>query len=112
VNKFFEPLSLKIEGLGHVPSFKNSKMIARGRLITNPKRQEWMNRCIQSFESQLRSRFLTVVAETSTETSRPSWIASVVPLDDSMRFVSQIQITYHTVPKGKEGAIVEIERLC
>jgi hypothetical protein len=35
-------LKLSIHGQGHITSFKNSKMICRGRLMTNPKKQKQM----------------------------------------------------------------------
>jgi hypothetical protein len=102
-------ISLVVQGIGHVPSFKNSKMIARGRLITAPEKQEWMEKCIQSFESQLTSLCQMAATATQTEPSLPSWIASSVPADDSLKHIAEETVRPVLVPKGQEGAIIKIE---
>lgn len=102
---------LSLQKLGEVTSFKNSKMIARGRLITDPKKQRKMESYIQSFESQLRSLWRTSVQETGTECSLASWIRSSMPLDDSRQWIPQMSVRFLEVNKGHEGAIVNVERL-
>lgn len=100
-------LTLTITGLGHVPSFKNGKMLARGRLITNPKKQEWMKQCIASFQSQFVSLCPTIVGATLTESLAQFLIASL-PQDDCWQSVPELNISVNRVGKGKEGAVIEI----
>lgn len=103
------PIKLVVLGLSHVPSFKNGKMLARGRLITDPKKQAWMNQCIASFESQLRSEFRTRGIAITTGQSALSLIASLLPLDDSRKWIPQHSASTLQVSKGKEGAEITIE---
>lgn len=105
------PLVLHIQGLGHITSFKNSKMVARGRLMTAPIKQRQMESYILSIESQLRSMYQTSADGMQTGRSLASWIASSVPLDDSIQWVPTIVIQAQQVPKGLEGASIVIERL-
>jgi hypothetical protein len=102
------PIPLKIHGLGHVPSFKNSKMIARGRLITDPKKQAWMEQCAALMTAQLLSLFQTTETGTLTAQSLRSWIATSLPLDDSLKWIESISVIWLSVPKGQEGARVMI----
>lgn len=102
------PIRLEIKGLGNIPSFKNNKMLAKGRLITNPENQKWMDRCVHSFESQLISLYQTREDGMRTGRSLQSWIASVLPLDDSVREIINEEILVHHTVKGQEGAIVTI----
>jgi hypothetical protein len=112
-----QPLQLVIRGLGHVPSFKNQKSIMRNHATgkpfigTKPERKEWMQKAIQSIESQLRSAFLTMPTGTLTALSLPSWIASSLPLDDSRQWIPEMEIKVELVEPGKEGAVIQIERL-
>ena len=108
---------LKVEGLDHVPSFKNSKQIIPGKngrrsmLITKPERQQWMERVIQSFVYQLRSEFQTRGIETTTGPSALSLIASLLPLDDSRKWIPEHSVSTRLVKKGEEGAVIKIERI-
>lgn len=104
-------ITLRVDGLGHVPSFKNSKMMASGRPITKPEYQEWMDRCIRSFESQLRYGEVTTGDGTSTGQWPPSWIAWSGQFDDSRQWIPKQSVEWRTVAKGSEGAIVTIEPL-
>ena len=105
------PIRLSIRGLGSAPSFKNSKMIARGRLITDPKKQKWMERCTLSFEHQLRSEFRTRGIEITTGPSALSLIALLLPLDDSRKWIPEHSVNTQQVSKGEEGADILIEAL-
>lgn len=105
-----EVLRLVIRGLGHVVSFKNSKMIARGRLITDPKKQEQMDRIIRSFESQLLSAFQTTEGAILTVPYRQFLTASL-PADDDWKHLPEIHLSVALVPKGEEGAEITIERI-
>ena len=105
------PIKLEIKGLGHVPSFKNNKMLTRGRLITNPKRQKWMDQCIQLIESQLNFRIPINEDGTLMGQQVLSWIACNVPLDDSRQWIPELHISSRSCDKGEEGATILIERL-
>lgn len=106
-------LCLKIRGLGHVPSFKNSKMIlwAQKRIMTKPEHQHWMEAAAQSFESQLRSALATSATGTTTGPIPLSSIVSFMPLDDSRKWIPQHSVSTQLVCKGDEGADVVIERI-
>jgi len=102
---------LVVKDLGHVPSFKNSKMLTRGRLITKPERQKWMARCIQSFLAQLSCSSQTIAVEMRAARSTPYLTAWSPRFDDSVQWIPDIKITTQIVAKGKEGAIVILEKL-
>lgn len=102
---------LKVEGLGHVPSMKNSKMLTRGRLITKPEYQEWIARCIRSFESQLASLLATGEAGMLTGPSPQSLMPWLSRFDDSVQWIISEHCEVMTVDKGDEGAIVVMEEL-
>jgi hypothetical protein len=104
-------ITLKVEGLGHVPAMKNNKMLTSGKLITNPKRQKWMKLCQASFESQLISLYQTSAEGMQMGRSLRSWIALHIPLDDAVSQIPEIYVTSHQVPKGQEGAVITIERI-
>ena len=104
-------IKLNVVGLENVPSFKNQKMIARGRLITNPERQKWMERCTQGFVSQLLSVIQTIEGETLTGQQVQSWIACNMPSNDSRQWIPELHITSEQCSKGEEGATIMIERI-
>ena len=95
----------------NVVSFKNSKLMARGRLITDPRKQKQMERIAQDFASQLLSLYQTSGGETGTGCSLQSWIASVMPWDDCRQAVPEISVSFREVAKGDEGCDVEITPL-
>lgn len=111
------PLTLEVLGMGHVPSFKNSKQISVNRrtgkrfLRTDTKKAEWMERAIRALEYQLTCAFQTDAAATSTGLSARSWIASSTPADDSWKHIAEITIRAVTVPHGNEGARIQIQRI-
>lgn len=115
VSDMQKPILLRIQGVGHVPSFKNTKMIVRIRgrpaLITDPRKQKIMSAISDSFECQLCSLFLTDAGATSTARFLRSWTASRVPLDDCVQVITSIAAHFRRVPKGQEGAEITIERL-
>lgn len=102
---------LRVEGQGHVPSFKNKKRMMRGNLVTDPKTKRWMERCIQSFMSQLLLNFQTITGVTSTGQPARYSIALSLPQDDSWRWIPQILVKAEQVQKGEEGATVFIQKL-
>lgn len=100
--------SLLVTGIGPVPSFKNKKMLAHGRLITDPKRQKWMDRCIQSFESQLRSAIQTSAGGTLMGRSLRSLIAWSRQFDDSRQWIPKQSAE---AEDGPDSACLTIEQL-
>ena len=97
--------------MGEVPSFKNSKMIARGRLITDPRKQRWMDQASALFESQLRSFIRAKGIPTLTGEPLLASIASSVPLDDSRAWIAELSVNWRHVSKGQEGAEILIEKI-
>ena len=102
---------LVIQGLGHVGNFKNCKACWRNMLVTVPRAKKQMNQLVVDFASQLTSLYRTSVSETQTGQSIQSWIASSVPLDDSVREIDELVVRVRRVPKGNEGTIVKIEEV-
>lgn len=99
---------------GHVPSFKNNKMLTRGRLITNPKRQKQMDAITLDLKCQLISLFRTTEDVTQTEPSRLCSIAlreHSRKFDDSVQWIPKITIEVKNVRKGFEGADITITLL-
>ena len=104
-------ISLCVTGMGHVPAFKNGKLLCRGRLITHPEKQKWMEATARSIESQLRSLYRTTETETGTGLSLHSWTLTCLPLDDSLKWIGLPCGDWRKVKKGEEGAIIEITPL-
>lgn len=109
-----QPIVLKIQGIGNVPSFKNTKMIARTKdgkpfIKTDPEKEAWMQHCATLIEFQLPS--LCPITGTGTLTAQQlhSWIAASMPLDDNCKWIESLSVTLQRVPKGREGAVITIE---
>lgn len=100
---------IKIQGMGHVPAFKNGKMLCRGRLITHPDKQKWMEAAARSIESQLRSLLQTSGTAMQTGQSQPSSTPTCLPLDDSLVWIGVPCGDWQRVKKGEEGAVINIE---
>lgn len=98
-----KPIKLVVQGHGHAPSFKNNKMLTRGRLITDPKKQKWMDNAAVCLESRLRCFFRTRGIEIPMEAQALSWIASWLPLDDSAVWIGELCVNWRKVKKGDEG---------
>lgn len=105
-----ESLVIVIRGIGHVPAFKNKKIIAGKRLITAPKARQWMELATKDMYSQLKSLFQTGDDETSTAHWQHSAIASW-PLDDNWQQIPQITVRVRKVAKGDEGAIIKLTKI-
>ncbi len=108
-------IKLDVRGMGHIPSFKNAKRIVtpKGKspmLITRPDLQQWMARCVGDFEYQLRCEYQTTEAGTPMARSLHSWIACVMPLDDSINHISEISLKVIKVNPGHEGADIEVTK--
>ena len=107
-----DKLVLCIRGIGHVPAFKNKKIIVGGgkRLITAPKAQRWMASATKDLYSQLKSLYQTKDDATSTVPWQHSAMSSW-PSDDNWKELPQITVQVRTVPKGDEGAIITLEKI-
>ena len=103
-----QALRLEIQGLG-VPSFKNSKMLTRGRLITDPRKREVMDKITDAFESQLRSALATTGEGTRTGRLVRSLTVCATEFDDSVQWIPEIHVYVERVAKGHEGAVITIE---
>jgi len=110
-------LVLRLRGLGHVPNFKNSKLLIGGRngrpprQITKPEYQELMEKATDAFEFQLRSWLATTGLATGTEPLSPSLIASLLPLDDCLAWIGSHSVNWRRVRPGEEGAVLVIQPL-
>lgn len=99
------PVTLVVRDLGHVPAIKNSMFS-----IVDKKNRAWKRRCVQSFVWQFYSGTATNERVTLTLPCPPSWIASL-PQDDNWKILPEIMVRSVKVPKGQEGALVEITPL-
>jgi len=105
-----DKLVIAIRGIGHVPAFKNKKIICGKRLVTAPKARQWMELATKDILCQLKSLFQTEEGETSTEPWQRSAIASW-PQDDNWQQIPMIQVKVRTVKKGDEGAIITLTKI-
>ena len=102
-----------IQGLGEVPSFKNTKQIIRPKnrramLITAPRKRAWMDQASALLECQLRSCIPASGIPTLTGAPLLYAIASLLPLDDSRKWIATLNVAWRPVSKGLEGAEIEI----
>ena len=106
-------MNLYITGIGEVPSFKNTKQIIRPKnrramLITAPRKKAWMDQASALLECQLRSFIQAKGIPTLTGEPLLCAIASLLPLDDSRKWIAVLNVNWRLVSKGKEGAEIEI----
>ena len=80
-------------------------------MITVPRAKNQMQSIEKDFVSQLTSLYQTIEDETQTGQSIQSWIASSMPLDDSVREIAEIVVRVKRAPKGNEGAIIKLENI-
>ena len=104
-------LLIKVRGCGNLVSFKNTKMIARGRLITDPKKQAKMEQYIHAIISNLLSMYPTIAQETATGCLQQFVIASSMPADDSWQWIPEISVRVVKVAPGEEGCDILLTRL-
>jgi hypothetical protein len=113
-NRSSVSIVLTVEGLGHVPSFKNKKRAildratGKMRTLTEPDAARWMRRCEGSFASQLLSTYQTTEKGMPMVRSLRSWIACVMPRTDSVRHLIEFHVRVVPVRPGQEGARLEI----
>ena len=101
---------LRIRGLGPLFNFKNSKVLTRRGVMTDPGLKKRMDAITQSFASQLRSHFRIGVGATLTDAQLQSLTLSL-PHDDCWTAVPELVVSARLVGKGDDGAVVTIERL-
>lgn len=99
---------------GQMIGFKNSKMLTRGKLITNPKLKEKCDKFILDLQSQLRAAFQTIDAATLMDAPPPCLIAlreHSKDFDDSWQWLPEIHIKGESCEKGCEETVIEIKQL-
>lgn len=104
-----------------VPSFKTGKLAfgwidkvtkkVMARPLTKPEHAKWMDLAIRNIECQLRSAFQITDERIRTAASPRSWIASLMPLDDSWAWVPELNVRSELCAPGDEGATITITRL-
>ena len=102
-----DQVTLHIRNHGHVPSFKNNKMLTRGKLITNPRLQKQMDAITRDLRFQLISLFQTIGDEMQTGRSQDCLTllrTHSTKFDDSVQSIPRITINVRKVEKGHEGA--------
>jgi len=105
------PVTLRFRGT-HLPSFKNSKLLTRGKLITKPEYQKVMKEIIRAFESGLRSATQTSADATWMVDSPAPWIVSLRHLrsfDDNRFWINSISVDCIEVEKSEEGCDLNLE---
>jgi hypothetical protein len=131
----YTPLVLEINGitvpykkegkdklLRGVPSFKTGKTAfawkdkvsgkIMARPVTLPEHKKWMELATRAIECQLRSAFQITDAKIRTVAQPRSWIASLMPLDDSWTWIQELIVNSRLcLPGEEEGATIEITRL-
>ena len=106
--------TLLIRNVGNIPSFKNSKMLCRGRLITDPKKQKVMQQIIRDLQSTLTSAFATIADGTATGPSLPCLTALCghsTTFDDSHQWIPRLSVEASKCEAGEEGATITITLL-
>jgi len=121
MRKKWEPEAQSSAPNFHIPSFKNSKRwitklpngrpLKRPLLITSPEFQEWMEKAIQSLESQLLIMCQTGSDGTQRVRSKLFAMLSRLPEDDSVNDLVSGSWTVVRVAPGEEGCRIEITRL-
>jgi len=102
---------LTIQGIGNVISFKNNKMLARGRLFTKPEYQAWMDRATESIVLQLFSKCQTGDAATQLECWKRLRTFLSGLSDDSVKQLPEGAWKVEFVEAVDAGADILIERL-
>lgn len=89
-------------------------MLAKGRLITDPKKQQWMDQCTRSLQSQFASYFQTIGEETLMDAAPRCLIALLRhsgQFDDCWQWIPKETLTAEICDKGQEGCEIIIEML-
>lgn len=118
-NELAEPtqITLKIQGIGPVPSFKNTKSLFKNKktgklfVATNPVKKRWMQSAEELIGLQLLFYYQTIGAETRQECLKrlQTFLSDLV--DDSVRELPEGGWKVEYVEPGKEGCEILIERI-
>src|SRR5881394_2255273 len=105
-------IRLTLQGLGPIPSFKNTKRVVfqsdgTGKPVTEANTKAWMRRATKLIASQLCSAFQTEGGTTLAAAQARSLIASL-PHDDCWTCIPELAIRSELCEPGKEGAEIII----
>lgn len=110
-----DKICLRLEGLGHVPSFKNQKRTRVDREtmkpvnFTEPSVKHRMKAIEDAIVCALFSLCQTTESETRMECRKRLQTLLSGLLDDSIREIPKGEFDVEYVDKGKEGVAIEIE---
>ena len=102
--------SITLTITGPIPAKKNGKLLARGRLITDPAKQARLEEITQDLHSQLQSWLATSGDGMPTTCCPRCKIASLLPLDDCWTVVPSVRVDV-SMENGNEGAEITICRI-
>lgn len=108
-------LVLEIQGLGPVPSLKNSKRVViqkggKAKPITDPKVKKWMKQASALIASQCRCGTQTGAGAMVMAPLQAYWTA-LLPRDDCWTVIPELVVKSQLCEPGEEGATITIERL-
>ena len=109
-------LVLTVQGK-QIPSKKNRHYCSvpkpgrRARVLMDEKIKKRLEAITRDFVFQLLSESQTTAPTMQTGCSRLSWIASLMPGDDSWKWVPDLTVHCEKVAKGQEGCEITIERI-
>ena len=107
-----KPVTLRVQGIGPVPAFKNNKLLIQGRQVTKPEYQKWMKQCEDDFASQLISIIQTEGVGMLTVPQQLWQISSLLPEDDCWEQLEWGYVRGHLAKDPSEvGAVITIERV-
>lgn len=107
-------LVLRLQGY-HIPSKKNRHYPSTpssgrpARVLLDEKVKERIERITRDFVYQLLSESATTGTGTATACSQLSRTLSLLPEDDSWKWVAEHSVRCEAVPKGMEGAEITVE---
>ena len=121
-NHSSNPIVIRVEGVGPIPSFKNTKRVAglshhggqtwigNPTLITRPDVKDRKDSITNVIASQLRSMCPTVAGATIQECWK-QFVTRSLPRDDCWEDLEIGSVTTQLVTKGLEGCEIIIERV-
>jgi hypothetical protein len=106
-----EPVRLVIRNLGPMFNFKNSKLLTRGKTITDPELKKRMQAIVQSLELQLRCAIQTIGDETRTD-ARQRFLTHSLPQDDCWTCIPDLRVLSQLATDESDvGCDILIERI-
>jgi hypothetical protein len=105
-------MRIEIRNCGCLPAKKNRKRIAGNRLVTDPEVQHQIEAITQCIALELYSEYQRQIPEKMRTTcTLPQWIASSLPLNDSIAWVQEEYTGVRFVEEGQQGAVITINKL-